>query len=106
MRHQSLYSDSVLTAREVMNEPNGARLAWRAAWRFVRQARGYGHELQRASYFKLSNAVLVMLCVHHSPVLAGRITNQVLAIVEMYRSDRSAARGYREWDDSRNGHSL
>lgn len=88
MNNPWLYSDGVLTAREVMTEPNGARLAWRAAWRLVRQARGWGHPLQRASFFKLSNSVLVMLCVHHSPTIAARVTNHVLAINEVRRAQR------------------
>jgi hypothetical protein len=40
MTNQYMYQDGVLTAREVMTEPDGARLMWRAAWRLTRRAAG------------------------------------------------------------------
>ena len=97
MRQPWMYSDGVLTVREVMRETDGARLMWRAAWRFVRRERR--REPLWSSFTAMETRVMEMLREHHStaPRTAGLIARHISEIRQIRSSDRVAACSDHVW---------
>ena len=93
-----MYEDGVLTAREVMTARDGARLMWRAAWRFVRRRRRdeWASITPLTTHFAMENRTAEMLMRHHSATgsRAYQIANHITTLGEMTSRERSAV-GYR-----------